>query len=88
MNSRVAMAKMRSAHLALEDHQLVAKHHDLDVAVQMIRGAGDQLDQAAQQEVREREEHGRSLLRVRKADPINALVEGTIRGLCALQGSG
>lgn len=49
---------------------------------------GDQFDQAAQQEVREREEHGRSLLRVRNADPINALVEGTIRGLCALQAPG
>jgi hypothetical protein len=34
----VATAKAGLAHLALEDHQLVAKDHQLDIAVQMIGG--------------------------------------------------
>jgi hypothetical protein len=59
----VATAKTRLAHLALQDLQLVAKDHYLDVAVQMIGGASDKLDQSAQQQVREREEHGPNLPR-------------------------
>jgi hypothetical protein len=52
----VATAKTWLAHLALEDHQLVAKDHYLDVRCQIVGGASDQLAQPAQQQVREREE--------------------------------
>jgi hypothetical protein len=41
----------------------MAKNHYLDVKVQMIGGASDKLDQSAQQQVHEREEHGRNLPR-------------------------
>jgi hypothetical protein len=56
-------AKTRPSHPALQDLQLVAKDHHLDVAVQMTGGANDKLDQSAQQQVHEREEHGRNLPR-------------------------
>jgi hypothetical protein len=46
--------------LALEDLQLVAKDHQLDIAVQMFGGASDKLNNAAQQQVHEREEHRRT----------------------------
>jgi hypothetical protein len=59
----VATAKTGFAHLALKDHQLVAKDRYLDVAVQMIGGACDKLDQTAQQQVKDREEHGSNLPR-------------------------
>ena len=48
---------MRTAYLAPEDHQLVAKDHHLDVPCQIVGGASDQLEQPAQEQVREREEH-------------------------------
>lgn len=38
----------------------MAKHHELDVAVPLSGGASDKLDKAAQQQVHEREEHGRN----------------------------
>jgi len=39
----------------------VAKHHQLDIAVQTAGGASDKLDKAAQQQVPEREERGPNL---------------------------
>ncbi len=59
----VATAKTGPPGLALQDLQLVAKDDYLDVAVQMIGGASDKLDQSAQQQAHEREEHGRNLPR-------------------------
>jgi hypothetical protein len=59
----VAAAKTRPAHLALEDLQLVAKDHQLDIRVRLIGRAGDKLDRAAQEQVHEREEHGQKLPR-------------------------
>ena len=47
--------------MAVEDHQLVAKHHDLDNAVQIVGGVGEQSDETAQQEIHESEEHGPDL---------------------------
>src|ERR687891_2311191 len=43
----VTTASTRHADLALEDHQLVAKHHELDVTVQVSGGSNDQSDKAA-----------------------------------------
>lgn len=57
----VAAAKTRPAHLALENLQLVTKDHELGIALQVIGGASDKLDEAAQQQVHERVEHGRNL---------------------------
>jgi hypothetical protein len=48
MRHTIASAKTGLAHPALQDLQLVAKDHSLDVAVQMIGGASDKLDQTAQ----------------------------------------
>jgi hypothetical protein len=53
----VAASKSRSADLALEDHQLVAKDRQLDVAVQIVRGAGNQPHHTAQQEIQQSEQH-------------------------------
>ncbi len=39
----------------------MAKDHHLDVPCQIVRGVSDQLEQPAQQQVHEREEHGRNL---------------------------
>jgi hypothetical protein len=83
----VAAAKTRPVHLALEDLQLVAKYHQLDIAVQMIGGACDKLDKAAQQQVHEREEHGREPPRRKRPHPTNSLAAATIVGFCALQSS-
>ena len=52
---------MWAAHLAPEDLQLVAEDHHRDVPCQIVGGASDQLEQPAQQQVHEREEHGRNL---------------------------
>jgi hypothetical protein len=58
----IAAAKARPAKLALEDLQLVTKDHDLDFGLQQLIGrASDPLDQAAQQQIHEREEHERNL---------------------------
>lgn len=53
MNSR-STAKAGFANPALQHLQLVAKHHQLDILAQIGGGAGDELEQAAQQQVRER----------------------------------
>jgi hypothetical protein len=46
----VATAKMRPAHLALEDLQLMAKDYQLDLGVHLfVVGASDQPDDTAQQ---------------------------------------
>jgi hypothetical protein len=44
-----------------EDHELVPKNRQLDVAVQIARGAADQPHHATQQEIQKREEHGSNL---------------------------
>jgi hypothetical protein len=41
----------------------MAKDHSFDVAAQMTGGTSDKLEQTAQQQVREREEHGPNLPR-------------------------
>lgn len=64
----------------LEDLQLVAKDHYLDVAIQMIGGASDKLNNAAQQQVREREEHVTELPTRMRPDATNALAEVAIAG--------
>jgi len=48
---------MRLAQLPSENHQLVAQDNDLEVAVHIVGGAGEQPDRPAQQQVREHEEH-------------------------------
>jgi hypothetical protein len=63
----------------------VAKDHFLDVAVQMIGGASDNLNNAAQQQVREREEHVTKPPTRMRPDATNALAEVAIAGFCALQ---
>jgi len=63
----------------------VAKDHYLDVAVQMIGGASDKLNNAAQQQVREREEHVTEPPRRMRPDPTNALAEALIVGFCAFR---
>jgi hypothetical protein len=63
----------------------VAKDHHLDVAVQSIGGASDKLDQAAQQQVDEREEHGGNLPGEKRPDPTTSLAATMITGFCALQ---
>lgn len=45
--------KTRAAHVALKDHQLVAKHHDLDVAAQIVGRVGEQSNETTQQEIHE-----------------------------------
>jgi hypothetical protein len=62
----------------------VAKDHHLDVAVQ-IGGASEKLDKAAQQQVDEREEHGRTPEEKERHDPTNSLAEAMIAGFRALQ---
>jgi len=47
--------------VALEDHQLVAKHHDLDVGFQIVGRVGEESDETAQQEIPESQEHGPNL---------------------------
>jgi hypothetical protein len=63
----------------------VAKDHHLDVAVQSIGGASDKFDQAAQQQVDEREEHGGNLPGEKRPDPTTSLAAAMITGFCALQ---
>jgi hypothetical protein len=63
----------------------MAKDRYLDVAAHMTGGTSDNLEQTAQQQVREREEHGAQPPTRRKADPKNALPKATISGLCPLQ---
>jgi hypothetical protein len=53
----VAAAKSRPADLALENHQLVAEDRQFDVAVQIVRGAGDQPHHTTQQEIQQSEQH-------------------------------
>jgi hypothetical protein len=53
----VATAKTRTATWRL-DHQLVTKHHDLDVAFQIFGRVGEQSDETAQQQIHDSEEHG------------------------------
>jgi len=47
--------------VALEDHQLVAKHHDLDVGFQIVGRVGEESEETAQQEIPESEDHGPNL---------------------------
>ena len=63
----------------------MAKDHHLDVAVQSIGGASDKFDQAAQQQVDEREEHGGNLPGEKRPDPTTSLAAAMITGFCALQ---
>ena len=65
----------------------MAKDHHLDVAVQSIGGASDKLDQAAQQQVDAREEHGGNLPGEKRPDPTTSLAAAMITGFCALQES-
>jgi hypothetical protein len=43
--------------MALENHQLVTEDRQLDVAVQIVRGAGDQPHHTTQQEIQQSEQH-------------------------------
>ena len=43
--------------MALENHQLVTEDRQLDVAVQIVRGAGDQPHHTTQQEIQPSEQH-------------------------------
>jgi hypothetical protein len=70
--------------VALQDHQLVAKDYQLDIAIQIVGGTSKEPDQAAHQQIHECEEHDRPP-REEGADPTNPLLKGTISGLCALQ---
>jgi hypothetical protein len=82
----VAAAKMCAAHLAPEDHQLVAKDHHLDVRCQIVGGASDQLDQPASTGTRTRRAQTEPPARMRP-DATNALGEAAMAGFCALQAS-
>jgi hypothetical protein len=46
--------------MALENHQLVAEDRQLDVAVQIVRGAGDEPHHTTQQEIEQSEQHVRT----------------------------
>ena len=61
----------------------MAKHHDLDVGLQIVGRVGEELDETAQQEIPEGEETDRTSTR-RRADPTNPLPKATISGLGAL----
>jgi hypothetical protein len=45
----------------IANNQLVAKHHDLDLALQIVGRLGEQSDETAQQEIDESEEDGPNL---------------------------
>jgi hypothetical protein len=52
---------------------------------QMIGGASDKREEAAQQEVHEREEHGTEPPRRKEARSYDSLAEAMIAGFCAVQ---
>jgi hypothetical protein len=84
MNNRSRRRKSRSADMALENHQLVAEDRKLDVAVQIVRGAGDQPHHTTQQEIQQSEQHVPNLPR-HEGGPIlrTTLVTEPIDGFCA-----
>ena len=80
----VAAAKTRSANLALEDHQLMAKDHQLDLGARLAGRASDRPDDTAQQQIDESKEHERNLPEEEGGpiDPTNAPVESENQMVC------
>lgn len=75
--------KARAAHVALQDHQLVAKRHDLDVAPEIIGGAGEEPDEAAQQQIT-RGQRARTEPPGERGAILRTAAQDTISGLCVL----
>jgi hypothetical protein len=82
MNNRSWRRSSRSADLALEDHQLLAKNRQLDVAVQIVRGAGNQPHHTAQQEIQQSEQHVEPSTTMKEGRSYELAGRGADRMLC------